>query len=49
MKILKKLLQKQKGLKNWIVNMCHMRTKKNFKKSKIFEFFQKKGVKEVKK
>ena len=48
MKILKKLLQKQKWLKNWIVNMLHMRTKKNFLKSKIFEFFKKKEVKGVK-
>ena len=46
---LKNISKIEKGFKNWILNMCHMPPKKIFKKSQNFEFFQKRGVKGVKK
>ena len=39
----------EKSLKNWILNMCHIPTKKIFKKSQNFEFFLKRGFEGVKK
>ena len=49
MKILKNICKIKKGFKFWILNMFHMPPKNIFKKRQNFEFFQKRGVKGVKK